>query len=103
MEREKKYFGGWFIWLLFFTVLGCIVLGSLSYMGLIGHTVVERIVFENSFQYKEARNNEFIIFKAQLVEIEHKLAGSNINTLTRANLEAQAAGIRIQMSTIQTK
>jgi len=98
METEKKYFGGWFVWILFLTIFAGIILTGLSYFGIIGQTVVERVVFENSFQYKEARKTENNVFTAQLAEIERKLAEPSLDTLTRANLEAQAAGIRIQMA-----
>ena len=72
-------------------------------MGLIGHTIVERKVFENSFQYSEARKSEIATFEAQLVEIDCKLSSSTIGPNTRTNLEAQAAALRIMLSVARSK
>lgn len=98
MEEDKKYFASWWIWILAFIILTSAVGFGLKYAGVIG----ERVIFENSFQYKEARKTEISTFKATLAEIERKLA-SNLDENTRANLEAQAAAIRIQLQTASEK
>lgn len=103
MDSEKKLVGGWWMWILLLLTVSGIVLTGLSYVGLIGRTVVERKVFENSFQYSEARKAEVATYQATLSEIERKLATSKIDEGTRANLEAQASGLRIQLSTARAK
>jgi hypothetical protein len=93
MDAEKKEFGKWWIWILALLIVSVIVFGILSFAGVIG----ERIVFENSYQYKAARAGEVAVFEAQLVEIDHKLAGA-LDADTKAALEAQAAAIRINLN-----
>lgn len=103
MEEEKKYFGGWWIWV---TVL-MIVFSALSFIlnatGIIGRTIVEREVFEQSYQYSEARKSAIATFTAQLAEIEARLADSSLDSPTRSSLNAQAASIRIQLNAERSK
>jgi flagellar basal body-associated protein FliL len=103
IEQEKKEVGSWWIWILFLLVISGVVLTGLSYMGFIGQTVVERVVFENSFQYSEARKSEIATYEAQLTEIERKLLNHELDQGTRINLEAQASGLRVQLSTAKAK
>ncbi len=103
MEQEKKYFAGWWLWVVFLIIISSIIFGVLNYIGLIGHTIVERKVFENSFQYSEARKSEIATFEAQLAEIDRKLSNPNLDPNTRTNLEAQAAAIRIQLNVARSK
>ena len=103
MDSEKKDFGKWWIWILLLTIVSIVAFTGLNYVGLIGGTIVERKVFENSFQYSEARKMEIATFEAQLTEIEHKLSSDSIDSETRENLEAQAAGIRIQLSVSRSR
>lgn len=103
MEHEKKYFGGWFVWVFFLLIVASIILTGLSYMGIIGKTVVKRVVFENSFQYSEARKSEIATFNAQLTEISHKLSNPELDKTTRTNLEAQASSVRIMLSVARAK
>jgi len=102
MDKDKKEFGKWWVWILLLVVISLIVIGVTRYAGLWGQTVAERVIFENSFQYKEARKTEIATFEAQLAEITHKLTG-NIDDHTRNNLEAQAAALRIQLNVARSK
>ena len=92
-------------WLLIFGTL-LIFLGgvwfALSSMGLVGKTIVERKVFEQSFQYSEARKAAIATYEAQLAEINAQLAGS-LDDTTRQNLNATAASIRIKLATERSK
>lgn len=102
-HKEAK----WTMWKVLPTLLTVIVILSvigftMRSCGLIGRTVVERKVFENSFQYSEARKTEMLTYEAQLSEIERKLR-SNISQSTRDDLEAQAAGIRIMLYSAENK
>lgn len=98
IEEDKKYFASWWFWCLLLIILTAIILGGLRIAGVIG----ERIIFQQSFQYKEARKTEITTFEAQLAEIDRKLV-SELDKNTRANLEAQAAAIRIQLRVAREK
>lgn len=102
MEAEKKYFGGWFMWILFLMVVAGIILTTLGYMGKFTGTVVERKVFENSYQYSEARKGEIAVFQAQLAEIESQLLTEQ-DPAIRQELESKAAAIRVQLAAARAK
>lgn len=102
MDKDKKFVGGWWIWIGCLLVLTTIVGAGLKSAGLIGGTIVEREVFENSFQYSESRKTQIATFEAQLAEIERKLMNSDLDQTTRHNLEAQASSLRIQLATARS-
>ncbi len=102
MEFEKKYFARWWIWIVGMLILTSIIFGGLRYCGMIGDTIAERVIFENSFQYKEARKTEIATFQAQLAEIERRLTSEN-DPQIRNNLEAQAASLRIHLNVARSK
>lgn len=102
MDSEKKEFGGWWMWILLLTVATMIVIGVLHAFGMIGGTIVERKVFENSFQYSEARKAEIATYEASLAEIQQKLNGQ-LDESTRQNLEAQKSALRIRLSVARSK
>lgn len=103
MDSEKKFVGKWWVWLVFLMICTGIVFTGLSYFGFVGKTIVERVVFEKSFQYSEARKSAVATYTAQLVEIDRKLTNPDLEKSTRRNLEAQASGLRIQLSTERSK
>lgn len=72
---------------------------TLNSLGLIGRTVVEREVFEKSYQRSESLKARIATDEAALAEIKHKLSNPNLNPDTRANLEAQASAARIRLDT----
>lgn len=86
------------MWILGLLVVASLVGGGMKILGVFG----ERVVFEQSFQYKEARKTEVATFEAQLAEID-RLLSSDIDSTTRANMESQAASIRIQLSVARGK
>ena len=98
MDREKKEFGGWFVWILTLSVLAIVILTGLNYTGILGKTIIEREVFEQSYQYRAAQKLKIETFQAQMSELEHQLSNTNLDRQTRSNLEAQAASIRIQLN-----
>ena len=102
MEQEKKYVGGWWIWIIVLLVFTSIIFTGLRYAGMIGGTIVERKVFEQSYQRSESVKTEVATFEATLAEIEHKLSGS-IPEQTRTELEAQASSIRIMLRVARGK
>lgn len=72
---------------------------SLQSLGLIGCTIVERKVFENSYQRSEGLKSSIALDEATLAEIYAKLEIPGLDDNTRANLEAQAAAARIRINT----
>lgn len=85
-------------------VLILAILGfGLNSLGLLGRTVVEREVFENSYQRSEALKSQIALDEATLAEINRKLANSNLDADTRANLEAQASAARVRLATAKGK
>ena len=99
MEQGKKYFAGWWFWVLLLLVITAIIFGGLRLAGVIG----ERVVFEQSFQYKEARKTEIATFEAQLAELERNLMSTSLDETTRTNFKAQASAIRIQLNVARRK
>ena len=102
MDSEKKFVGKWWMWILGLVIVSLIALGLLSSLGLIGQTIVERKVFENSYQRSETLISEIATYEAQLAEINRKLS-SDLDPQTRMNIEAQASAIRIMMGTARRK
>lgn len=80
-------------------VLLALVGFGLRSAGLIGRTVVEREVFERSFQRSESLKARIANDEAVLVEIGIKLGTANLEPNTRAQLEAQAAAARVRIAT----
>lgn len=103
IDSDKRYFGSWWLWTLFLICITVVVLWLLGSVGLIGHTVVERKVFENSQQYTEARKTEILTFEAQLTEINQRLMSTTLSQEQKDNLEAQAAAIRVQLNVARNK
>ena len=60
-----------------------------------GNVFMERVIFENSFQYQQARDLEVNTYEAQLAEIRAQLSRTDLDANTRANLEAQESSIRV--------
>lgn len=83
-------------------VLVVVVLSGFGFVlhsaGLFGRTVVERNVFEQSYQRSEAMKARIATDEAALEEIEQKLRNPNLDENTRYNLEAQASATRMRIS-----
>lgn len=76
---------------------------GLKSLGLFGSTVVERKVFENSYQRSEAIKSQIAIDEAQLAEIERKLMNPGLDENTRFNLEAQKSAINVRIAAARRK
>lgn len=99
MEKEKKYFGGWVVWLTVITI-GLFAVGfGLKWAGVFG----KRVIFVESHQYKESRKSEIATYNAQLTEIDRQLMNSDLDANVKTNLEAQASAIRIQLQVAKEK
>lgn len=84
------------------TIIAATVLGfALNSLGIIGRTVVEREVFENSYQRSTSLQERIAVERATLAEIERKLRSPDLDPSIRANLEAQASASRIRLSTAE--
>lgn len=97
MDQEKKEFGSWWVWVLVLSAISIVVLGALSAAGVFTGTIIERKVFENSYQRTEGLKARIATYEAQLAEIVGQLARGDLDASTRSGLEAQAAAIRIQL------
>lgn len=98
--------GHWTLWkTLPLIVVGLVVLSGLGFglhsLGLFGTTVVERKVFEQSYQKQAAMKSQIATDEAVLAEIERKLLNPNLDASTRHNLEAQASACRIRIATVR--
>ena len=83
-------------------ILSAIGFGTRS-LGLWGSTVVERKVFENSYQRSEALKSQIAVDEAVLAEIKAKLTNPNLDANTRINLEAQMSAINVRLRTTRSK
>ena len=72
-------------------------------IGVIGNTVVEREVFEASYQRSESLKSQIATEEANIAELERKLTNPNLDADTRANLEAQMSAARIRLQTARNK
>lgn len=97
MDSEKKEFARWWLWVLLLVVLSALVFGGLHYAGVLGHTVVEREVFENSYQRSAGTKQQIATFEAELARLRARLNNPNLSEGTRAEIEAQIAAIEIQL------
>jgi hypothetical protein len=98
MEQEKKYFAGWWFWVLLLIIVSAIIFAGLNYAGIIGRTVVERKVFEQSYQRSEALKSQIATYEAQIVEIQLQLSRGDLDSSTQANLNAQLSSIRVMLN-----
>ena len=99
MEVEKKYFGGWWIYLLCVLVVTVVVLAGLNYAGVIGQTIVERKVFENSYQKHEADKTAVTVYAAQLAQLRAKFNNPSLTESARVEILAQIDAIMILKTT----
>jgi hypothetical protein len=83
-----------------------LILGGVGFMlssaGVIGRTIVEREVFEQSYQRSTALQERVAVDVASLTEIERQLLNPNLDANTRFNLEAQASAARVRIQTARS-
>lgn len=71
--------------------------------GVVGSTIIEREVFERSYQRSEALKSQIATDEAVLAEIQYQLSNPNLDVDTRHNLEAQASAARVRIATARGK
>lgn len=104
-DMQSTITGGyWTVWkvtplILLILILLSVIGFSLKSVGLLGSTVVERKVFENSYQRSEAIKAQIATDEAVLAEIQRQLSSTDLDEDTRNNLEAQAAAARVRIAT----
>ena len=106
--NEFRSEANWTLWKFLPLTLTIIVIISvvgfgLKTLGVIGETVVERKVFEQSYQRSEALKSQIAVDEATLAEITHLLTNPNLDANTRIALEAQASAARIRLTTTKRK
>ncbi len=88
-------------------VLVLVILGVTGFFlnsaGVIGKTIVEREVFEQSYQRSTALQERIAVDTASLTEIERQLLNPNLDENTRFNLNAQAAAARVRIQTARSQ
>lgn len=94
----------WTFWRAFpLVMLAVVVLSGVGFglrsLGLLGSTVVERKVFEQSYQKQAAMKSQIATDEAVLAEIGRKLLNPSLDANTRHSLEAQASAARIRLAT----
>ena len=99
MNREKKEYGSWWVWITVLIIGTVIIFTALSYVGIIGETIVERKVFENSYQKRAADEDALTTYDAQISLLRRKLNNSSdLSPEERNNLQAQIDAISILKS-----
>ncbi len=102
--RSVVRHGHWTLWkTLPLVVIGLVVLSGVGFglqsLGVFGRTVVERKVFEQSYQKQAAMRSQIATDEAVLAEIDRKLLNPSLDADTRHSLEAQASACRIRIAT----
>lgn len=100
-KEDRKEFRRWgrtATWVVAFAfVVLTIIGGVLHASGKLFNTAVEREVFEQSYQRSAAETQRFNTLTAELEGAEARLSAGNLNDVQRADLEAHAAALRIQI------
>ena len=106
--RDVVTEGRWTFWKIFPSILLIVlVIGGIGagtrYLGMWGGTVMERVIFTESYQRSSALTERIAVDEAVLTEITRKLNTLDIDDNTRANLEAQAAAARVRIATARSQ
>lgn len=94
----KSLIWKWGLALVGVLLVSSVAFGLLRYARIIGTTVVERVVFEQSFQYKEANKARANLMNAQISELEAQLLNPNLEDSIRPNIEAQLSVLRVKLN-----
>ena len=103
MDTEKKEFGKWWMWLLFLLVITGIVGAALNSAGIFTKTVVERKVFEQSFQRSEGLKQQISVYEADLAGLRARLNDTTLSPSVKAGMMAQKASIESQLRAARSR
>ena len=76
-----------------------VALTGLKYGCMTADTIIERKVYEESYQRSESLKARIAADEAVLAEIEVQLSNLELDSETRINLEAQARAARVRIAT----
>lgn len=99
MREERSEFAKWWFWILMLIIAATIILFPLGVFSRIANTIVEREIFEQSFQYDQAREKEIATYRASIAEMEVQLLNPNLAASDKRNIEVQLAAVRVQLNT----
>jgi len=94
--NEKKEFVGWWIFILGLVIITVFVLAILGYTGKLTGTVIEREVFENSYQKTASDDSRNLRYKSELAKVK-SLLEDETDIQTRKELKAQRAMLEVQL------
>lgn len=102
---KEAHWTFWKVVPLFLLVVGFLALVGfgLRSCGVLGGTIVERKVFENSYQRSESLKSQIATDEATLAEIEIQLQNPDLDKSTRNNLNAQKAAARLRIRAAKGK
>lgn len=103
MDNEKRGYTAWWLLILALVILSVIALGITGEFGRLADVVFERQVFEQSYQYQSARQNEISTYRAQIAELEGQLQNPNLSETDKTNIETQLNAIRIRLNTAESQ
>ncbi len=92
----------WALWGFGLLALLIVGLSALNALGFIGQTVLEREVFEQSYQRTAGLESKMATMNAQMAEID-VLLQSDLDPSVRTDLEAQKAALNVQISSTQSQ
>lgn len=96
-KEEKKIITSWWFYFLGLILITIIFGSFMKYFGMIGKTVVERVVFENSYQRSETMKSREIGYLVQLSQVNSMLA-TETDPEKINYLKAQEAMLNTQLS-----
>lgn len=96
MSNEKKDFAKWWILVFVLMLISIVILTTFRYFGKFTSTVVERKVFEQSYQKQAGDKQRLSTYQAQLSAINSRLNGA-LDDNTRQELLSQKAMLEIQI------
>lgn len=99
LKEERKEVRRWWFFILLLFIISSIILISLNYIGIFGRTVVERKIFEQSYQKKAADQDAKTTYAAELARLRSRLNNTNLDANTRAEIQAQIDAINILKAT----
>ena len=92
----RDTFKGW-VFVMFFVIITSIVFGIMGYFGKFTNTVVERKIYENSYQYSQGKKEEIATLEAQIEVLEEKLLNPKLNNETKREIRNQITALEARL------